>query len=97
MLNNKKINDSEVISLGILSSFKTLRHNITGRNYMPNRNTLISNKINTFEPTPVQIDGRNQLIKNIEIIDRGSGYTGEESVIVDGEKPANWNNNIGCL
>ena len=53
---------------------------------MPNRNTLISNKINTFEPTLLQIDGRNQLIKNIEIIDRGSGYTGEESVIVDGEK-----------
>ncbi len=91
----KKINNKQIISLITLSDTKKLTHNINGRNYLSDRNLSVGDKTNNFNPTPVQISGRNQLIKDIDIVRSGKNYTGNEQVIVDGIKPKNWNNKIG--
>ena len=85
--------NGDFISLVVLSDYSELISHLNTTNFLNNTTESQRKKVTTFSETPAQIGGVNQLVKDIEVIRGGSGYTGEESVKLDGERPYMWKSN----
>ena len=84
------VDEYDLMFVVALDSRIEINNKLNNENFSENAEIVRTEKETEFESTPMHYNGLHQFIRQIELVNKGKGYTGQEEVEIYGKMPNNW-------
>lgn len=93
IINGESLKNFNFVFVIKLDETKTFDKNVNTLNFLNKTKVYKELEKTYFNETPMHIDGNHNFVRNVEITNNGTGYTGSETVEIYGTRPINWKSN----